>query len=98
MQVQHRFQPDQSKWKQFYLTRAEGECFLGWRAVAQGTASRPSSKGRRADDRRRTAPAETCSEKVRHRAAGPRISFEISRPLLTLAEVRFLELHPFVGN
>lgn len=49
-----------------------------------GTASRPSSKGRRAYDRRRTAP-ETDSEKVWHRAAGPRISFEISRPLLTLA-------------
>lgn len=43
------------------------------------------------------AQRRTCSEKVWHRAAA-RISFEISRPLLTLAKVGFHELHPFVGN
>lgn len=43
------------------------------------------------------AQRRTCSEEVWHRAAA-RISFEISRPLLTLAKVGFHELHPFVGN
>lgn len=55
------------------------------------------AKKRQAEPTTADAQRRTCSEKVWHRAAA-RISFEISRPLLTLAEVGFLELHPFVGN